>query len=69
MCLESQLTLQMLGCCVIATVLPQEPKEHILSAGIACYELDVTKDESVQALAKVTSKLANGHLHILVNNA
>lgn len=59
----------MTGCTVITTVLPWESKEHLISAGIQCYELDVTNDDSVQALKRVVDKVTEGRLHVLVNNA
>ncbi|KAF7504182.1 hypothetical protein GJ744_002601 [Endocarpon pusillum] len=57
------------GCTVIVTVLPWESNTHLVSAGMTCFELDVTKEESVQALARNVQKVAGGKLHILVNNA
>ena len=34
-----------------------------------CFDLDVTNDESVQALAMEVKRLTEGRLHVLVNNA
>lgn len=57
-----------LGFTVLATLLPSESKEHLLSVGITCFELDVTNDESVCALRKAVEKIGD-QLEILVNNA
>ncbi|KAJ5783901.1 uncharacterized protein N7518_009578 [Penicillium psychrosexuale] len=57
------------GCTVLATVLPWESKEHLSSVGIACFELDVTKDDSVRALRKAVEEKIGDRLDILVNNA
>ncbi|KAI4237002.1 MAG: hypothetical protein LQ349_002189 [Xanthoria aureola] len=58
------------GCTVITTVLPSESKTHLTSAGLECFHLDVTKDESVQDLALAVQKFTGGGLlHVLVNNA
>ena len=57
------------GCTVIVTVLPWESNTHLVSAGMTCLELDVTKEESVQALARTVQKATGGRLHVLVNNA
>ncbi|KAF6225131.1 hypothetical protein HO133_010327 [Letharia lupina] len=57
------------ACTVITTVLPWESKDHLISAGIQCYELDVTDDASVQALERIVDKVTEGRLHVLVNNA
>ena len=58
-----------LGCVVITTVLPWESKDHLSLARVHCYEVDVTKDESVHALLRAVDKLTEGRLHVLVNNA
>ena len=57
------------GCAVITTVLPSESNSHLTSAGLECFHLDVTKDESVQDLALAVKKVTGGSLHVLVNNA
>ncbi|KAL8638434.1 MAG: hypothetical protein Q9228_004414 [Teloschistes exilis] len=58
------------GCTVITTVLPNESKSHLISAGLECFHLDVTKEESVQELALAVQKFTGGGLlHVLVNNA
>lgn len=66
---DDLLNLVVTGCTVITTVLPWESKEHLIFAGIQCYELDVTNDDSVQALEKLVGKVTEGRLHVLVNNA
>ncbi|KAK9778151.1 putative Short-chain dehydrogenase fogD [Seiridium cardinale] len=53
----------------IATVLPTEPSDHLVSAGIDFFPLDVTKDESVLELKRNVARLTGSSLHILVNNA
>ncbi|RAH69704.1 SDR family oxidoreductase [Aspergillus aculeatinus CBS 121060] len=57
------------GCTVLATVLPSESHEHLTSVGIQCFQLDVTKDESVHALCKAVETKVGDRLDILVNNA
>ena len=55
---------------MIATLLPSEKKDHLLSDdGIICLELDVTKEESMQALKVAIAKITEGRLDVLVNNA
>ncbi|KAK7706633.1 NADPH-dependent 1-acyl dihydroxyacetone phosphate reductase [Diaporthe eres] len=53
----------------IATVLPSERDEHLVQAGITCYHLDVTREESIVELKKKIVDLTDGSLDILVNNA
>lgn len=53
----------------IATVLPSESNEHLVQAGITCYHLDVTREESIVELKKKIVELTNGSLEVLVNNA
>ncbi|KAI1350307.1 NAD(P)-binding protein [Xylaria sp. FL0043] len=49
------------GIHAIATVLPAEPSEHLSSAGIAWFPLDVTQDESIAALKSQVLELTNGY--------
>ncbi|KAJ5698793.1 hypothetical protein N7462_000798 [Penicillium macrosclerotiorum] len=56
------------GFTVLATLLPSESKEHLLSVGITCFELDVTNEESVSVLRKAVEEIGD-RLDILVNNA
>ena len=58
-----------IGCTVIATVLPWESRKHLEAIDITCFDLDVTKDESVDALRAAVEKGFGDKLHILVNNA
>ncbi|KAH8781185.1 hypothetical protein F5883DRAFT_168950 [Diaporthe sp. PMI_573] len=53
----------------IATVLPSERNEHLVQAGITCYYLDVTREESVVELKGKVLELTGGSLEVLVNNA
>ena len=53
----------------IATVLPSERNEHLVQAGITCYHLDVTREESVVELKRKVLELTDGSLEVLVNNA
>ncbi|KAI2608216.1 uncharacterized protein GGS25DRAFT_531404 [Hypoxylon fragiforme] len=53
----------------IATLLPNEPAEHLDQAGILHYPLDVTKEDSVMELKKHVHAVTGGNLDILVNNA
>ncbi|KAJ2989152.1 hypothetical protein NUW58_g3616 [Xylaria curta] len=53
----------------IATVLPCEDSDHLIQAGITCYNLDVTSEESIEDLKAKIFDLTNGFLDILVNNA
>ncbi|POS74653.1 hypothetical protein DHEL01_v206960 [Diaporthe helianthi] len=53
----------------LATVLPSEERSHSTEAGITCFSLDVTDEESVRELKKNIAALTDGHLDILVNNA
>ena len=66
---DALLNLTFSGCTAIATTLPWESKRHLTCAGITCFDLDVTNDESVQTLAMEVKKLTEGRLHVLVNNA
>lgn len=59
----------LIGFVVIVTVLPWENKDHLQLNGVHCYELDVTKNDSVQSLKKNVHKLTDGRLSVLVNNA
>ena len=67
--LDALLDLTFSGCTTITTTLPWESKKHLTSAGMICFDLDVTNDESVQTLAMEVKKLTEGRLHVLVNNA
>lgn len=53
----------------IATILPTEPSDHLVQAGVEFFPLDVTKDDSIIQLKQQVYKLTGGVLHILVNNA
>lgn len=53
----------------IATILPNESSNHLTSAGIDCFTLDVTKDQSILDLKRKIIQLTGGVLHLLVNNA
>ncbi|KAI0200237.1 NAD(P)-binding protein [Astrocystis sublimbata] len=53
----------------IATVLPFEDRNHLIEAGITCYELDVTNEQSIGTLKSKITDLTGGYLDILVNNA
>jgi 1-acylglycerone phosphate reductase len=53
----------------IATVLPSEKDTHLRDAGITCFHLDVTQDESILTLKRQVADLTEGFLDILVNNA
>lgn len=53
----------------IATVLPSEAREHLVEAGVLCFSLDVTKQESVDQLKKDVAAVTGAYLDILVNNA
>ncbi|PKX88902.1 short chain dehydrogenase [Aspergillus novofumigatus IBT 16806] len=54
---------------VIATLLPHEEDEHLISKGVHVTRTDVTKDESVEELEKTVQQLTGGKLDILINNA
>lgn len=54
---------------VIATLLPHENANHLVSDGVHITRTDVTKDESVQELKQTAQKLTGGKLDILINNA
>ncbi|KAF5704886.1 1-acyldihydroxyacetone-phosphate reductase [Fusarium globosum] len=53
----------------IATVLPHESSVHLSQAGITCFPLDVTVEDSVSDLKIKVQQLTGGYLHILVNCA
>lgn len=53
----------------IATLLPDEPSDHLIQAGVDFFPLDVTKNDSIVQLKEQVHKLTGGSLHILVNNA
>ncbi|KAL2788809.1 NAD(P)-binding protein [Aspergillus keveii] len=54
----------------IATVLPTESSEHLSSAGITWFPLDVSSEESVIAMRKSVGELTGGKgLDVLFNNA
>jgi 1-acylglycerone phosphate reductase len=57
------------GVHVVATVLPSEDEKHLSVAGISCFKLDVTRDESILDLKKMVDELTGGRLDVLVNNA
>lgn len=59
-----------IGYHVIATVLPNESREHLENDdNITICDLDVTKDDMVEALEAQISAQTKGRLEILVNNA
>ncbi|KAF5602433.1 short-chain dehydrogenase reductase family [Fusarium subglutinans] len=53
----------------IATILPHESRNHLSQAGITCFPLNVTVEESVSELKTKVQELTGGSLHILVNCA
>ncbi|KAK7738597.1 NADPH-dependent 1-acyl dihydroxyacetone phosphate reductase [Diatrype stigma] len=53
----------------IATVLPNEPSDHLSDAGITFFTLNVTVEESVAALKGAVHDLTGGRLDVLVNCA
>ncbi|CVK95990.1 related to 1-acyldihydroxyacetone-phosphate reductase [Fusarium mangiferae] len=53
----------------IATVLPHESSVHLSQAGITCFPLDVTVEDSVSDLKLKVQDITGGYLHILVNCA
>lgn len=53
----------------IATVLPHESTVHLSQAGITCFPLDVTVEDSVSELKLKVQDITGGYLHILVNCA
>ncbi|KAG9231667.1 hypothetical protein BJ875DRAFT_468856 [Amylocarpus encephaloides] len=53
----------------IATVLPSESNQHLSTAGITSFPLDVTKEESILELRENVIKRTGGYIDILVNNA
>lgn len=57
------------GIRAIATVLPTEPSDHLVQAGIDVFPLDVTSNESILQLKRSVHRLTGGSLHVLVNNA
>ena len=50
-------------------MLPTESYQHLATAGIISFPLDVTNEESILALRENVVKLTGGYLDILVNNA
>ncbi|RYP54382.1 hypothetical protein DL768_000799 [Monosporascus sp. mg162] len=57
------------GIHAIATVLPNEPNKHLTEAGITCFTLDLTVENSVVELERSVRVVTGGYLDILVNNA
>lgn len=57
------------GIHAIATVLPPESGEHLSSAGITWFPLDVTQESSIMALKNFLLDITGGELDFLVNNA
>jgi 1-acylglycerone phosphate reductase len=57
------------GIHAIATVLPNEPHDHLSKAGITFFPLDVTVEKSVVELKAWVLELTGGKLDILVNCA
>ncbi|KAF4499908.1 short-chain dehydrogenase reductase family [Fusarium agapanthi] len=53
----------------IATILPHESRNHLSQAGITCFPLDVTVEDSISELKTKVQELTGGRLHILVNCA
>lgn len=58
-----------IGFTVIATVLPHEDQEHLLSKQIKVSCTDVTSEDSVLELKEAVSATTNGRLDVLINNA
>lgn len=54
---------------MIATVLPNEGRNHLQLPRCYTYDLDVTDDASVKATEESIRELTGGYLDILVNNA
>ncbi|KAJ5635343.1 short chain dehydrogenase [Penicillium longicatenatum] len=54
---------------VIATLLPHENEDHLVSRGVHVTRTDVTSDVSVEKLKETIQKLTGGKLDILINNA
>jgi len=57
------------GYIVVTTLLAHEPREHLSEAGMYAFTADVTKDGDVQALLAQVTKIGEGCLDVLVNNA
>ncbi|KAL9622079.1 MAG: hypothetical protein Q9160_003578 [Pyrenula sp. 1 TL-2023] len=57
------------GVHAIATVLPNEASDHLSSAGITFFALDVTDEQSIVALKASVQKVTGGRLDVLVNCA
>lgn len=54
---------------VVTTLLPHEPREHLLQDNIHVFDSDVTKDADTAALVNAVGELTQGRLDVLVNNA
>ncbi|KAI4289982.1 MAG: hypothetical protein L6R35_000744 [Caloplaca aegaea] len=57
------------GFTVIATVLPHEDQEHLLSLQIKVSCTDVTSEASVLELKETVETISKGRLDVLINNA
>ncbi|GFP59103.1 short-chain dehydrogenase virD [Trichoderma asperellum] len=57
------------GVHAIATVLPNEDSDHLTTAGITWFPLDVRDEKSVIHLKEEILAVTNGYLDFLVNNA
>ncbi|KAH9890258.1 hypothetical protein F4778DRAFT_753135 [Xylariomycetidae sp. FL2044] len=57
------------GVTPLATVLPNESRDHLIHAGIECFSLDVTNELSVAQLKTDVQACTGGQLDVLVNNA
>ncbi|KAI2643561.1 short chain dehydrogenase [Xylaria nigripes] len=57
------------GYTVFTTLLPHEPREHLIDAGIKAFSADVTSDEQIIKLRDSISAMTNGSLDVLVNCA
>ncbi|KAI4151741.1 MAG: hypothetical protein LQ341_000846 [Variospora aurantia] len=60
---------QTTGFTVIATVLPHEDQEHLLSQQIKVSYTDVTSETSVLELKETVETISKGRLDVLINNA
>ncbi|KAL2802552.1 hypothetical protein BJX63DRAFT_425991 [Aspergillus granulosus] len=60
---------QQKGYVVFATLLPHEPRDHLMQNGITVVSADVTSDEDIRSLRDLVSDTTGGRLDILVNNA
>ena len=57
------------GCRVFATARSLKSISNLSAAGIEVFTLDVTSEESIEALKAEITSLTNGKLDVLYNNA